>query len=155
MVAFIAGLQRARWEGHQVPWAQVEPRTGTVMGMTSYHDIDPQRRALGIGFTLIGMPWWRTGVNTEAKLLLLEHAFDGLSAERVFWHTDIRNDRSQKAIARLGAVREGVLRRHRLRPDGTWRDTVVFGMTVDEWPAAGARLRERLARGGSAAMATA
>ncbi|HEV7628106.1 MAG TPA: bifunctional pyridoxamine 5'-phosphate oxidase family protein/GNAT family N-acetyltransferase, partial [Streptomyces sp.] len=155
MAAFIAGLQQAQWEGHQIPWAQVEPQSGAVMGVTSYHEIDPQRRALAIGHTLIGKPWWRTGVNTEAKLLLLEHAFEGLGAERVFWYTDIRNDRSQKAIARLGAVREGVLRRHRLRPDGTWRDTVVFGMTVDEWPAVGARLRERLARGGSTAMATA
>jgi uncharacterized protein len=123
--------------------------------VTSYHEIDPQRRALAIGNTLIGKRWWRTGVNTEAKLLLLKHAFERLGAERVFWYTDIRNDRSQRAIARLGAVREGVLRRHRLRPDGTWRDTVVFGMTVDEWPAAGERLRERLARGGSTAMATA
>ncbi|NMO54093.1 GNAT family N-acetyltransferase [Actinoplanes sp. TBRC 11911] len=155
MTAMIAGLQRARWEGHQLPWAQVEPGTGRVMGMTSYHEIDAQRRALAIGHTMIGKPWWRTGVNTEAKLLLLEHAFETLGAERVFWFTDIRNDRSQKAIARLGAVREGVLRRHRLRSDGSWRDTVVFGMTVTEWPAAGERLRARLASGDSTAMTTA
>jgi RimJ/RimL family protein N-acetyltransferase/nitroimidazol reductase NimA-like FMN-containing flavoprotein (pyridoxamine 5'-phosphate oxidase superfamily) len=155
MTEMIAGLQRARWEGHQLPWAQVDARTGEVMGMTSYHEIDPQRRALAIGHTMIGKPWWRTGVNTEAKLLLLEHAFETLGAERVFWYTDIRNDRSQKAIARLGAVREGVLRRHRLRTDGTWRDTVVFGMTAEEWPAAGERLRARLARGDATAMTTA
>ena len=142
---YIATLLRNRWAGHQVLWAQVEPATGRVIGMTSYHDIDPQRRALAIGHTAIGKPWWRTGVNTEAKLMLLEHAFDVLGAERVFWYTDIRNERSQQAIARLGAVREGVLRRHRPRPDGSWRDTVVFGMTVDEWPAAGERLRARLA----------
>ena len=142
----LAGLLRNRWEGHQITWAQVEPDTGRVIGMTSYHDIDAPRRALAIGGTAIGRPWWRTGVNTEAKLLLLENAFDVLGAERVFWYTDIRNERSQQAIARLGAVREGVLRRHRPRPDGSWRDTVVFGMTVDEWPAAAKRLRERLER---------
>ena len=102
-------------------------------------------RALGIGHTILGRPWWRTGVNTEAKLLLLERAFDVLGAERVFWHTDIRNERSQRAIARLGASRDGVIRRHRKRPDGTWRDSVLFAMTADEWPAAAARLRERLA----------
>ena len=143
---YLTTLLHNQWAGHQVAWAQVEPGTGRVIGMTSYHDIDPQRRALGIGHTAIGRPWWRTGVNTEAKLMLLENAFDVLGAERVFWYTDIRNERSQQAIARLGAVREGVLRRHRPRPDGTWRDTVVFGMTVDEWPAAAKRLRERLER---------
>lgn len=150
---YVAARLRARWAGHQVVWAQREPTTGTVIGVTSYHDIDPEQRALGIGGTMVGRRWWRTGVNTEAKLLLLEHAFDVLGAERVFWYTDIRNERSQQAIARLGAVREGVLRRHRLRPDGTWRDTVVFGMTCEEWPAAAMRLRERLAAGGSAALA--
>ncbi|XVU24096.1 bifunctional pyridoxamine 5'-phosphate oxidase family protein/GNAT family N-acetyltransferase [Actinoplanes sp. CA-054009] len=147
MTDYIAVLQRHRWSGSQVCWAQVEPSTGRAIGMTSYHDIDPARRSLAIGHTIIGKPWWRTGVNTEAKLLLLEHAFDKLGAERVFWYTDNRNERSQKAIARLGAVHEGALRRHRQRPDGSWRDTVVFGMTPDEWPAAAERLRARLAAG--------
>ncbi|MFF5081022.1 bifunctional pyridoxamine 5'-phosphate oxidase family protein/GNAT family N-acetyltransferase [Actinoplanes sp. NPDC000266] len=145
MTGYIAVLQRHRWSGSQVCWAQVEPATGRVIGMTSYHDIDPARRSLAIGHTIIGKPWWRTGVNTEAKLLLLEHAFDKLAAERVFWYTDNRNERSQKAIARLGAVHEGALRRHRQRPDGSWRDTVVFSMTPGEWPAASERLRARLA----------
>ncbi|WP_250027175.1 bifunctional pyridoxamine 5'-phosphate oxidase family protein/GNAT family N-acetyltransferase [Paractinoplanes maris] len=150
---YLARLLSARWAGSQVAWAQIEAGTGRVIGLTSYHDIDPERRALAIGHTAVGRPWWRTGVNTEAKLLLLEQAFDVLGAERVFWYTDIRNERSQQAIARLGAVREGVLRRHKQRPDGSWRDTVVFGMTADEWPAAGDRLRERLAAGASMAAA--
>jgi RimJ/RimL family protein N-acetyltransferase/nitroimidazol reductase NimA-like FMN-containing flavoprotein (pyridoxamine 5'-phosphate oxidase superfamily) len=145
MAELVAGMLRACWQGDRAAWAQVEPETGTVIGMTSYHDIDPARRSLGIGHTIVGRRWWRTGVNTEAKLMLLEHAFDVLGAERVFWYTDIRNQRSQQAIARLGAVREGVLRRHRLRPDGTWRDTVVFSMTPDEWPPAAEGLRNRLA----------
>ncbi|WP_285473362.1 bifunctional pyridoxamine 5'-phosphate oxidase family protein/GNAT family N-acetyltransferase [Actinoplanes sp. NBRC 101535] len=135
---------RDQWEGRRAAWAQVDPATGTVIGMTSYHDIDTDRKAVGIGHTLVGRRWWRTGVNTEAKLMLLERAFDVLGAERVFWYTDIRNERSQQAIARLGASRDGVIRRHRLRPDGTWRDTVLFAMTVEEWPAAARRLRDRL-----------
>ena len=90
--------------------------------------------------------WWRSAVNTESKLMLLERAFDVLGAERVFWYTDIRNERSQRAIARLGASRDGLIRRHRKRPDGSWRDSVLFAMTADEWPQAAARLRERLAR---------
>ncbi|MBU2662298.1 GNAT family N-acetyltransferase [Actinoplanes bogorensis] len=152
---YLAGLLRAQWTGSRALWAQVDPATGDVIGMTSYHDIDPEQRALAIGHTIVGRRWWRTGVNTEAKLVLLGHAFDELGAERVFWYTDDRNQRSQQAIARLGAVREGVLRRHKRRPDGSWRDTVVFGMTVDEWPEAGRRLRELLAAGGSTALAVA
>jgi RimJ/RimL family protein N-acetyltransferase len=144
MAAQVSAALRAQWLGERVPWVQRDPATGAVIGMTSYHDVDPERRAVGIGHTILGRRWWRTGVNTESKLLLLQRAFDVLGAERVFWYTDIRNDRSQRAIARLGATREGVLRRHRPRPDGTWRDTVVFSITVDEWPAKAARLREML-----------
>jgi RimJ/RimL family protein N-acetyltransferase/nitroimidazol reductase NimA-like FMN-containing flavoprotein (pyridoxamine 5'-phosphate oxidase superfamily) len=155
MTEHIADLQRRQWKGIQMPWAQVDPGTGAVVGLTSYHDIDPVNRSLAIGHTTVGRPWWRTGVNTEAKVLLLEHAFETLGAEKVFWYTDIYNERSQNAIARLGATRDGVLRHQRLRLDGTWRDTVVFAMTADEWPAAGLRMRERLAAGGSATLASA
>ncbi|WP_433826830.1 bifunctional pyridoxamine 5'-phosphate oxidase family protein/GNAT family N-acetyltransferase [Actinoplanes sp. CA-015351] len=144
LAADIAGVLRGQWLGSRSGWAQVDPVTGEVMGMTTYHDIDTDLKAVGIGHTMLGRRWWRTGVNTEAKLLLLERAFDVLGAERVFWYTDIRNERSQRAIARLGASRDGVIRRQRLRPDGTWRDTVLFAMTADEWPAAAQRLRARL-----------
>jgi RimJ/RimL family protein N-acetyltransferase/nitroimidazol reductase NimA-like FMN-containing flavoprotein (pyridoxamine 5'-phosphate oxidase superfamily) len=153
MAAHVDGLLRQQWQGSQVAWAQVAPATGAVIGVTTYHDVDPERRALGIGHTMIGRQWWRTGANTEAKLMLLERAFDVLGAEKVFWFTDIHNERSQTAIARLGASRDGVIRRQRLRPDGTWRDTVLFAMTADEWPAAAKRLRERLAAGEPAAAA--
>ena len=155
MADHLAELHRRQWAGLQLPWAQVEPGTGTVIGVTSYHDIDPASRSLGIGHTMVGRRWWRTGVNTEAKLMLLEHAFETLGAQKVFWFTDIRNERSQRAIARLGATRDGLIRRHRLRPDGTWRDTVLFAMTVDEWPAARERLRQRLTAGGTAALTNA
>jgi uncharacterized protein len=155
MADHVADLLRAGWAGRQIAWAQVEPGSGSVIGLTSYHDIDADRRSLGIGHTIIGRRWWRTGVNTEAKLLLLEHAFEVLGAEKVFWWTDTRNERSQQAIARLGASRDGLIRRQRPRPDGTWRDTVVFAMTVGEWPAARERLRERLAAGGTPAAVSA
>jgi RimJ/RimL family protein N-acetyltransferase len=146
MREIVAGALAAGHRGERVPWVQRCARTGAVVGTTSYYDIDPERRAVAIGHTWLGRPWWRSGINTEAKLLLLGRAFDQLGAVRVAWHTDIRNTRSQAAIERLGANREGVLRMHRQRPDGSWRDTVQYAMTVDEWPNAQARLRERLRR---------
>ena len=114
--------------------------------MTSYYEVDAAQRTVAIGWTWLARRVWRTGVNTEAKLLLLRRAFDDLGCVRVVWHTDIRNERSQAAIARLGAQREGVMRKHKLRPDGSWRDTVTFSMLDDEWPAARAALEDRLAR---------
>ncbi|MBQ0900833.1 bifunctional pyridoxamine 5'-phosphate oxidase family protein/GNAT family N-acetyltransferase [Micromonospora sp. U21] len=142
----IAAALAAQHRGERVAWVQRCAATGAVVGTTSYYDIDPERRSVAIGHTFLGRPWWRTGINTEAKLLLLSRAFDELGAVRVAWHTDIRNERSQAAIERLGATREGVLRMHRQRPDGSWRDTVQYAMTVDEWPNAQLRLRERLHR---------
>jgi len=125
-------------------WTQVDRRTGEVAGMTAYYDVVPALRTVAIGHTWIGRRFWRSGLNTEAKLLLMGRAFDDLGCVRVVWHTDIRNERSQAAIARLGARREGVLRKHKLRDDGSWRDTVTFSMLDDEWPAARDRLRARL-----------
>ncbi|RKT52122.1 GNAT family N-acetyltransferase [Saccharothrix australiensis] len=122
-------------------WAQIDPRTGEVAGTTSYYEIDPVNRGLYIGYTWIGTRWQRTALNSNAKLLLLTRAFEDLGAHRVGWHTDGRNERSQRAIERLGATREGLLRVHRVRPDGSLRDTVVYSMTADEWPAAKAALK--------------
>ncbi|MEV2240569.1 bifunctional pyridoxamine 5'-phosphate oxidase family protein/GNAT family N-acetyltransferase [Micromonospora sp. NPDC049891] len=129
---------------NRVAWVQRCAVTGAVVGTTSYYAIDPERRSLAIGHTVLGRALWRTGINTEAKLLLLTRAFDDLDAVRVVWHTDIRNERSQRSLERLGARREGVLRMDRQRPDGSWRDTVQYSMTVDEWPKAQVSLRERL-----------
>jgi RimJ/RimL family protein N-acetyltransferase len=128
-----------------VMWAQVTP-DGELAGVTTYYDIDPALRTVAIGHTWLGSRFWRTGINTEAKLLLLVHAFDDLGCVRVVWHTDIRNKRSQAAIERLGARREGVLRKHRIRRDGTWRDTVTYSLTDDEWTAARVALEARLDR---------
>jgi RimJ/RimL family protein N-acetyltransferase/nitroimidazol reductase NimA-like FMN-containing flavoprotein (pyridoxamine 5'-phosphate oxidase superfamily) len=135
---------QAHARGIRVPFAQRSVATGRVIGMTSYYTPDEVNRTVMIGYTMLGRAYWRSGINTEAKLLLMARAFDDLGAVRVEWHTDVCNLRSQAAIERLGAVREGVLRRHKLRADGTWRDTVQYSMTDAEWPAARDRLRARL-----------
>jgi N-acetyltransferase len=131
----------------QLPFAQRLAGTEEFVGTTSFYEIDPGRRTVAIGHTWLARRCWRTGVNTESKLLMLRHAFETLGAERVVWHTDIRNARSQAAIERLGATREGVLRHHRRRPDGSLRDTVQYSMVSPEWPDARQRLLTALERG--------
>lgn len=140
IVTALAG--RAR--GERFPYAQYDVTTGEFAGTTSLYDVVPAARTLAIGHTWLGRRWWRTGHNTESKLMLLSYAFETLGAARVVWHTDIYNERSQNAIARLGATREGVLRKHRIRRDGSWRDTVQYSMTDDDWPAAKQALTARL-----------
>ncbi|MDT4935642.1 MAG: N-acetyltransferase [Pseudonocardiales bacterium] len=137
----------ARARGQRFAYAQLDADTGEVIGTSSYYEVDPAVRAIGIGHTWLGRRWRRTGHNTESKLLMLSHAFDTLGAARVVWHTDIDNTRSQDAIARLGATREGELRKHRIRRDGSWRTTVQYSMTDDDWPAARDRLGARLSEG--------
>ncbi len=132
-----------------ISWAQIDQRSNQVAGLTTYYDIDPVQRTVAIGSTWLGRRFWRTGINTEAKLLLLRRAFDDLGCARVVWHVDIQNVRSQAAVERIGAVREGVLRKHRLRRDGSWRDTVLYSMTDDEWPAARDALHSLLDPAGS------
>jgi RimJ/RimL family protein N-acetyltransferase len=127
-----------------VPFVQRSAGTGEIIGTTSYYAVDDVNRAVAIGWTTLGRAWWRTGVNTESKLLMLRRAFDDLGAVRVEWHTDLLNERSQRAIERLGAVREGIMRRHKLRANGTWRDTVTYSMTDTEWPNAQIRLANML-----------
>jgi len=127
------------------PFAQLDATSGRAVGITTYRDVDERNRTLEIGGTWIGRPWWRTAINTEAKLLFLGHAFEALGANRVAIKTDIRNERSQAAIERLGAVREGVVRHQYIRPDGTLRDTVLYSVVPEEWPAVRAHLRARLA----------
>ena len=119
---------------------------GTVVGTSSLGDVDLENEHVHLGWTTYGSRWWGTGVNPEAKLLLLGHAFEDCGFGRVRIQTDVRNERSQAAIARLGAVREGVLRRMVRRADGTWRDTVVFSVLHDEWPTVRAGLLERVDR---------
>lgn len=136
----------ARAAGSRLPFTQLDASTGQVIGTTSYYELAPAARALAIGYTWLGRPWWRTGHNTESKLLLLRHAFETLGAARVVWHTDVLNERSRAAIERLGARPEGTLRKHRIRADGSWRDTAQFAMIDEDWPPARDRLRAALDR---------
>jgi RimJ/RimL family protein N-acetyltransferase len=136
-------VEQALADPDRRPFAQIDA-SGRVAGTTSYYQVVEKHRILSIGHTWIGAAWQRTGLNTESKLLLLTHAFETLGAQRVSWETDIRNLRSQRAIERLGALREGILRAHRIRPDGSSRDTVTYSMVAPEWPGAKARLNERL-----------
>lgn len=144
--AEIAAALAARARGERLPFAQLDTSTGEVLGTTSYYEVRPELRTLAIGYTWLGRQWWRTGHNTESKLLLLSQAFDVLGAARVVWHTDVLNERSRAAIQRLGATFEGVLRKHRIRADGTWRDTAQYAMTDEDWPAARDWLQASLRR---------
>lgn len=117
---------------------------GTVVGTTSIGDVVLGDERAHVGWTGYGPRWWGSAVNPEFKLLLLAHCFDDCGLGRVKIQTDAINARSQAAIARLGATREGVLRRHKARADGTFRDTVVFSVLREEWPAVRAGLRARL-----------
>lgn len=118
---------------------------GTVVGTSSLGGVDLANERVHLGWTAYGPRWWATKVNPEGKLLMLGHAFDDCGFGRVKIQTDAVNERSQAAIARLGATREGVLRRHRRRADGSFRDTVVFSVLREEWPGIRARLEVRLA----------
>ncbi|MFJ1706751.1 GNAT family N-acetyltransferase [Kitasatospora sp. NPDC088346] len=130
-----------------LPFAVIQLATGRAVGVTCYYDFSAEDELLEIGGTWYGRSVWRSAINTESKLLLLHHAFEELGVGRVCWKTDHLNERSQNAIRRLGASYEGTFRRARRRPDGSWRDSVWFSMLGDEWPAARARLSERLAAG--------
>ncbi|WP_331755861.1 GNAT family protein [Streptomyces sp. NBC_01643] len=146
----LATLLKAAEQGVCVPFAVIHRATDQAIGWTTYMDINVADEWLEIGWTWYGRAYWRTAANTEAKLLLLTHAFEDLGMGRVQLKTDHLNHRSQASIARIGARREGVLRRHRRRPDGTWRDTVYFSIVADEWPAAKERLAARLGELGHA-----
>jgi RimJ/RimL family protein N-acetyltransferase len=118
---------------------------GRIVGTTSLGDVDLINERVHLGWTAYAPDVWATAVNPECKLLLMTHAFEDCGFGRVKIQTDLINLRSQAAIAKLGAVREGVLRRHMRRADGTWRDTVVFAVTIDDWPQVKAGLEQRLA----------
>ena len=143
--AYIEAALQGREQGHRFAFAVLEDATGKVLGTTSYHDIVPAVRRVEIGYTWYAKSVQRTHVNTSAKLLLLAHAFGSLGCEVVSWRTDNFNFASQRAIERLGAKKDGVIRGHALRRDGTIRDTVMYSMRAGEWPEARAQLLYLLA----------
>ena len=144
--AYIETALKMRDEGNRFAFAVVDEATGTVLGSTSYHDIMPAIQRVEIGYTWYRQSVQRSHVNTTCKLLMMGHAFDTLQCAVVGWRTDNFNFASQKAIERLGARKDGVIRHHAARRDGTVRDTVIYSMLAGEWPEARAQLLYLLAR---------
>ena len=132
--AYIDTALKGWAEGHRLAFAVMDESTGTVIGCTSYHDILPAVARLEIGFTWYAKSRQRSFVNTACKLMLMTHAFDTLGAAVVGWRTDNFNYASRRAIERLGAKLDGILRHHALRRDGTVRDTVMYSVIAGEWP---------------------
>ncbi len=139
--AWIDGALADREADRRFPFAVLDAEAGSVIGSTSYWDFDAHNAHVEIGSTWLSRASWGTGRNAEAKLLLLTHAFEVLGLERVALRTDIRNERSQQAIERLGATKEGVHRHEMRRRDGSWRDSVHYSILRSEWPAAKTVLR--------------
>lgn len=145
MRAWVQELLRRQAAGTDLPFAVVHRADGRVVGATRYMDIHREHRGLEIGGTWYAPAYQRTAVNTECKYLLLRQAFEVWGCIRVQLKTDLRNERSQRAIERLGAQREGVLRNHMLLPDGYRRHSVYYSLIDTEWPAVKARLEAKLA----------
>lgn len=144
--AYIATALEGQTAGHMLPWAVRELGSDTVIGTTRYHDIVAAIDRVEIGWTWYARRWQRSHVNTTCKLLLFEHAFETLGCKVVGLRTDNFNFASQRAIERLGAKRDGVLRHHQARRDGTVRDSFMYSVLASEWPDVRRHLHLRLAR---------
>lgn len=144
--AYIENALAMHAAGHRLAFAVLDEASGQVLGSTSYHDIVPAIKRVEIGYTWYAQRVQRSHVNTVCKLLLLGHAFDTLGCHVVGWRTDNFNWASQRAIERLGAKKDGVIRGHALRRDGTIRDTVMYSLRSGEWPEAQAQLLDLLQR---------
>jgi RimJ/RimL family protein N-acetyltransferase len=143
---YIAAALEGQRLGTMLPWIVRELESGSIVGTTRYHDIVAPIDRVEIGYTWYARTWQRTHMNTACKLLLLAHAFDALACSVVGLRTDNFNFASQKAIAALGAHRDGVLRHHQMRRDGTVRDSVMFSILAAEWPDVKRHLVTRLTR---------
>jgi RimJ/RimL family protein N-acetyltransferase len=146
MTAYVEKALAGQREGRMLPFAIRERGTGELVGTTRFYDIVEDPRRMAIGYTWYAKRWQKSHLNTACKRLLLEHAFERLGCVAVEFHTDGRNLDSQRAIERLGAQREGVLRAHKRRPDGSLRDTVCYSILDREWPDVKRWLELRLAR---------
>ncbi|MEO6192629.1 MAG: GNAT family protein, partial [Thermoanaerobaculia bacterium] len=143
---YIANALAGQEAGHMLPWAVRELASGSLIGSTRYHDIVSPIDRVEIGYTWYAKHWQRSHVNTSCKLLLLGHAFDDLGCKVVGLRTDNFNFASQRAIEALGARKDGVLRHHQARRDGTARDSVMYSILASEWPDVRRHLELRLAR---------
>ncbi len=144
--AYIDMAMTMRQEGNRFAFVVRDDASGAVIGSSSFHDILPLVKRVEIGYTWYGLSWQRTHVNTTCKLLLLTHAFEALGCHVVGWRTDNLNFASQRATEALGARKDGVIRGHALRRDGTIRDTVMYSLRSGEWSEVKAHLLDRLAR---------
>jgi N-acetyltransferase len=142
--AYMETALRERDQGSALPFATVARAVGRPIGSTRFGNLDPKNRRAEIGWTWIGRDWQRTAVNTEAKLLMLRHAFESWDCVRVELKTDGLNQRSRAAIRRIGGREEGILRKHMLTESGRWRDTVYYSVLDSEWAAVEARLENML-----------
>jgi N-acetyltransferase len=140
----------AQSAGREQPFATVDRSTGRVVGSTRYMNIEPAHRRLEIGYTWLAPDWQKTVINSEAKLLMLEHAFERLGAIRVEFKTDARNETSRRALLGVGATFEGIFRRHMIVQQGRLRDSAYYSVIADEWPAVRRRLEARVDRLASA-----
>lgn len=144
MAAYIASALEAQAQGREQPFVIIRKSTGQVVGSTRFYGIAWDDRRVDIGYTWLAAIAQRTAVNTEAKLLLLTHAFEHWRFVRVGFVTDVLNQQSRTAILRLGAKEEGVLRNHMVMPNGRYRDSICFSIIESEWPEIKARLEARL-----------
>ena len=146
MARYIETALEEQSAGRSLPFIIGSRSDQRVVGCTRYGNIDRHNRRVEIGWTWVAPPWQRTPINTEAKLLLLRHAFESLGCVRVEFKTDRLNEKSRAALHRIGAVEEGTFRRHMITDSGRWRDSVYFSIVAEEWPAVRAGLEARLAR---------
>ncbi|MDP3937762.1 MAG: GNAT family protein [Deltaproteobacteria bacterium] len=144
MAAYIDAALAARDEGRQLPFAIIHRGSGNVAGSSRFCHIEPADLRVEIGYTWLAATFQRTSLNTEAKLLMLTHAFETWGCVRVEFLTDVLNERSRNALVRIGAREEGVLRYHMIMPDGRYRDSVCYSIIAPEWAAVKAALRARL-----------
>jgi N-acetyltransferase len=144
--AYLTGALAGHEAGHMLPWAVRELTSGEIIGSTRYHDIVAEVDRVEIGYTWYAKSWQRSHVNTVCKLLLLAHAFDTLGCKVVGLRTDNFNFASQRAIEALGAKKDGVIRHHWVRRDGTVRDSVMYSILASEWPDVKRHLEFRLSR---------
>ena len=140
-----SGLKTAR-DGTGLPFVTIERASDTVVGSTRFGNYDPENHRIEIGWTWVAKPWQRTAINTEAKYLMLSHAFEKLGCVRVELKTDVLNEPSRRAMLRIGAREEGVLRKHTLMWTGRYRDTIYYSVLDTEWPEVKARLQAMMSR---------
>jgi RimJ/RimL family protein N-acetyltransferase len=146
LLFWVRALLALAVQGTDIPFAVIHVASGRVAGATRYMEIRPAHRGIEIGGTWYGAEFRRTAVNTECKYLLLRYAFEVMGCIRVQFKTDVRNVRSQRAIERIGAIREGILRNHMILPDGKIRHSVYYSVLESEWPAVKLNLEQKLSR---------